>query len=122
MQFKTWLDKSSLTVLPQSLLGNAINYALNQWSKLIRYIEDGRIDIDNNRSERAIKPFVIGRKAWLVSQTSKGANASAILYSLIETAKACGIKPYDYLVHVMQKMMDGDVNPDEILPWNLNLG
>jgi transposase len=121
-QFKVWLDKSSLTVLPESLLGKAINYALNQWSKLIRYIEDGRIDIDNNRSERAIKPFVIGRKAWLVSQTSKGANASAILYSLIETAKACGIKPYDYLVHVMQKMMDGDVNPDEILPWNLNLG
>jgi transposase len=122
VQFKTWLDKSSLTVLPQSLLGNAINYALNQWDKFIRYIEDGRIDIDNNRSERAIKPFVIGRKAWLTSQTSKGANASAILYSIIETAKACGIKPYDYLVHVMQKMMEGEVDPNELLPWKVNLG
>ncbi len=62
------------------------------------------------------------RKAWLVSQTSKGANASAILYSLIETAKACGIKPYDYLVHVMQKMMEGEEDPNELLPWKVNLG
>lgn len=61
MQFKAWLDKSSLTILPESLLGKAINYAINQWEKFIRYVEDGRIDIDNNRSERAIKPFVIGR-------------------------------------------------------------
>jgi hypothetical protein len=110
-QFKAWLDKSSLTILPESLLGKAINYAINQWSKFIRYIEDGRIDIDNNRSERAIKPFVIGRKGWLMSQTANGANASAVLYSLIETAKACGIKPYEYLVHVMQKMMEGNVDP-----------
>jgi hypothetical protein len=120
-QFKAWLDKSSLTILPESLLGKAINYAINQWSKFIRYIEDGRIDIDNNRSERAIKPFVIGRKGWLMSQTANGANTSAVLYSLIETAKACGIKPYDYLVHVMQKMMEGNVDPEEILPWKVNL-
>jgi transposase len=121
-QFKAWLDTSSLTVLPESLVGKAISYAINQWNKFIRYVEDGRIDIDNNRSERAIKPFVIGRKAWLVSQTANGANASAVLYSIIETAKACGIKPYDYLMHVMQKMMEGDVEPNELFPWSLNLG
>jgi hypothetical protein len=69
---RTWLDKSSLTILPESLLGKAINYALNQWYKYIRYIEDGRVDIDNNRSERAIKPFVIGKKGWLMSQTARG--------------------------------------------------
>lgn len=120
-QFKTWLDKSSETILPESLLGKAINYAINQWDKFIRYVEDGRIDIDNNRSERAIKPFVIGRKAWLASRTANGANASAILYSIIETAKACGLKPYDYLMHVMQKMMDGDPNPEELLPWKVKL-
>jgi len=57
-----------------------------------------------------------------MSQTANGANASAVLYSLIETAKACGIKPYDYLVHVMQKMMEGNVGPEEILPWKVNLG
>jgi hypothetical protein len=56
-----------------------------------------------------------------MSQTANGANASAVLYSLIETAKACGIKPYDYLVHVMQKMMEGNVDPEEILPWKVNL-
>jgi hypothetical protein len=58
----------------------------------------------------------------LVSQTANGANASAVLYSVIETAKACGIKPYDYLMHVMQKMMEGDVEPNELFPWSLNLG
>jgi hypothetical protein len=57
-----------------------------------------------------------------MSQTANGANASAVLYSLIETSKACGIKPYDYLVHVMQKMMEGNVDPEEILPWKVNLG
>jgi transposase len=98
-QFKAWLDKSSLTILPESLLGKAVKYAINQWDKFICYVQDGRIDIDNNRSERGIKPLVIGRKAWLMSQTATGANASAVLYSIIETAKACGLKLYDYLVH-----------------------
>ena len=121
-QFKTWLDKSSRAVLPESLLGRAIQYALNQWDKFIRYCEDGRIDVDNNRSERAIKPFVIGRKAWLISQTKNGANTSAVLYSIIETAKANGLKPYDYLMHVMQKMMEGNAVPEDLLPWKVKLG
>ena len=85
-QFKTWLDKSPPNVLPQSLLGKALNYALNRWDKAIRYCDDGRLDIDNNRSERATKPFVMWRKAWLFSQTANGAYASATLYSIIETA------------------------------------
>lgn len=120
-QFKTWLDKSSTSVLPESLLGKAIHYALNQWDKFIRYCEDGRLDIDNNRSERAIKPFVIGRKAWLMSQTQNGANTSAVLYSIIETAKANGLKPYDYLMHVMQMMMQGTAEPEKLLPWKVAL-
>jgi transposase len=121
-QFKTWLDKSSLAVLPESAIGRAIHYAINQWNKFIRYTENGCIDIDNNRSERAIKPFVIGRKNWLISQTANGANTSAVLYSIIETAKANGIKPYDYLMHVMEKMMLGQAKPNELLPWKVNLG
>ncbi len=60
---------------------SAITYSLHQWPKLIRYLEDGRLSIDNNRAERAIKPFVIGRKNWLFSNTARGARASAILYS-----------------------------------------
>jgi len=121
-QFKTWLDKSAPNVLPESLLGKALNYALNQWDKTIRYCDDGRLDIDNNRSERAIKPFVMGRKAWLFSQTANGANASATLYSIIETAKVNGLVPYDYLVHVMEKIMQGDTEPEQLLPWNVKLG
>ena len=67
-------------------LGKAINYAINQFKKFRRYLDDGRLKIDNNRAERAIKPFVIGRKNWLFSHTCNGAHASAILYSLVETA------------------------------------
>lgn len=120
-QFKTWLDKSAPNVLPESLLGKALNYALNQWDKAIRYCDDGRLDIDNNRSERAIKPFVMGRKAWLFSQTANGANASATLYSIIETAKANGLVPYDYLTHVMNQITAGNTDPEELLPWNVDL-
>ncbi len=70
---------------------------MNQWSKLIVFVTDGCLNIDNNRAARAIKPFVIGRKAWLFSLTAKGATASAILYSLVETAKANGLIPFEYL-------------------------
>ncbi|HCW5977053.1 TPA: IS66-like element ISAba24 family transposase, partial [Acinetobacter baumannii] len=82
-QFKSWLDKSSESVTKESLLGAAITYSLNQWPKLMRYLDDGRLNIDNNRAERAIKPFVIGRKAWLFANTKSGAQASAALYSLV---------------------------------------
>ena len=121
-QFKTWLDNSALNVLPESLLGKALNYALNQWDKAIRYCDDGRLDIDNNRSERAIKPFVMGRRAWLFSQTANGANASATLYSIVETAKANGLIPYDYLIHVMDKIMHGETDPEQLAPWSVKLG
>jgi transposase len=78
MQFKQWLDKSAQQVSKQSALGQAIHYSLNKWSKLSRYIEDSRLNIDNNRAERAVKPFVIGRKNWLFNHNHRGAEASAI--------------------------------------------
>jgi transposase len=84
-------------VPPRSALGKAMNYAHKQWPKLIVYVEDGRLRIDNNLTENAIRPFVISRKNWLFCETVAGANASANLYSLIETAKANGIEPYAYL-------------------------
>jgi hypothetical protein len=86
--YKAWLEKSVQQVPPKSLLGKAIQYNLNQWDKLTVYLTDGQINIDNNRAERAIKPFVIGRKNWLFANTGNGAKSSAILYSLIETAKS----------------------------------
>jgi hypothetical protein len=77
--YKGWLEKSAQQVPPKSLLGTAIQYNLNQWDKLTVYLTDGRINIDNNRAERAIKPFVIGRKNWLFANTGNGARSSAML-------------------------------------------
>lgn len=96
-EFKNWLEKHKLNVPPKSPISTAIHYTLNQWDKLIRYIEDGRFDIDNNRTERKIKPFVIGRKNWLFNNSVQGAKAGAVIFSLIETCKEHAIDPYAYL-------------------------
>lgn len=122
-EYKAWLDKSIQQVPPKSTLGKALAYSLNQWPKLIRYLEDGRLNIDNNRAERAIKPFVIGRKNWLFSNTAKGAHASSILYSIVETAKANGLVPFDYLHHVLKVLSEREDNEslNELLPWNVGL-
>jgi transposase len=86
------------------LTGKALNYVHNQWPKLIRYLDDGRLRIDNNLVENAIRPFVLGRKNFLFHDTVRGANASANLYSLIETAKANNIEPYQYLRRVFAEL------------------
>jgi transposase len=119
IQFKDWLDESVLHVPPKTALGKALAYSLNQWPKLIRYIEDGNLNIDNNRAERAIKPFVIGRKNWLFSNTANGAQASATLYSMIETAKANGLVPYDYLNYLLSEIptLQPEQSIDHLLPW-----
>lgn len=83
----------------QNALGKVISYLASNWSKLERYVEQGYLPIDNNPAERAIRPFVIGRKNWLFSDTPKGATASAQLYSLVEAAKANGQEPYAWLRH-----------------------
>jgi len=120
-QFKAWLDKAALQVPPKSAVGKAIAYSLGQWSKLERYIENGNLQIDNNRAERAIKPFVIGRKNWLFSNTANGAQASAMLYSLIETAKANGLTPFDYLRYLLEELPKNPQGIEQLLPWNVNL-
>ena len=117
-KLKEWLIKSSQNVLPQTQLGKAIQYNLNQWENLIRYVDDGNLKIDNNRAERAIKPFVIGRKNWLFSNTDRGAKASAILYSIIETAKANGLSPFDYLLNSLDYLSTEQENLEPILPIN----
>ncbi|MGL1194469.1 IS66 family transposase [Vibrio parahaemolyticus] len=105
-------------VIGSSPLGKAIKYTLGQWSKLIRYIDDGHLSIDNNRVERAIKPLVIGRKNWLFSNTPNGADASAMLYSIVETAKANGLILYDYMVKCMKELAKAEPDIDALLPWN----
>ena len=87
---------------PKSALGKAIYYLLEQWPYLTRYLEDGRLELSNNRAERSIKPFVMGRKNWLFANTPGGARASAVIYSLIETAKENELDPYRYLLWVLQ--------------------
>lgn len=118
-QLWDWLAKSKDTNPQESLLGKAITYSQNQWPKLIRYLEDGRLIIDNNRAERAIKPFVIGRKAWLFANTTSGANASAALYSLVETAKINGLEPYDYLCRLLTELPKANTHEQlqQLLPY-----
>jgi transposase len=120
-QFKTWLDKSALQVPPKSAVGKAIAYSLRQWPKLIRYTENGYLSIDNNRAERAVKPFVIGRKNWLFSNAAAGAQASAMMYSLVETAKANGLTPFDYLRYLLEQLPTNPEDIDYLLPWNVVL-
>ena len=119
-QLKAWLDKAQPQVAGQTSLGKAVNYLANNWSRLERYIEGGNLPIDNNRAENAIRPFVIGRKNWLFSDTPKGATASAQIYSLIETAKANGQEPYAYLRHILERLpqVNSVEGYEALLPWN----
>lgn len=107
-EMKLWLDATKDQVPPRSLTGMAISYTRNQWNALIRYVEDGRLEIDNNGVENSIRPFVLGRKNWLFSTTVRGAEASANLYSVIETAKANGLEPYRYLCHLFTELPKAD--------------
>ncbi len=88
---------------PKSKLGIALTYLKNQWPTLVAYLKDGRIELSNNRAERSIKPFVIARKNFLFANTPAGAESSAVLFSLIETAKEAGLDPYRYLLWVFQE-------------------
>uniref|UniRef100_UPI003CF9C600 IS66 family transposase n=1 Tax=Massilia sp. TWP1-3-3 TaxID=2804573 RepID=UPI003CF9C600 len=115
-----WLVKNQAEVMPQSLIGKAISYALGQWLYLYRYIDDGRAPIDNNLIERDIRPFTIGRKNWLFSSSVAGADASAVIYSLMLTCRACDIEPYAYLRHVLTELPQRRPGADvtDLLPFN----
>ena len=95
-----WAD--SVSAAPKSALGKALHYLKEQWPYLLRYLEDGRLELSNNRAERSIKPFVIGRKNFLFANTPLGAQASAVIYSLIETAKEAKLDPFRYLTWVLK--------------------
>lgn len=97
-----WANETVAKTAPKSALGRALHYLLEQWPYLVRYLEDGRLELSNNRAERSIKPFVMGRKNWLFANTPAGAQSSAVIYSLIETAKENDLDPYCYLVWILQ--------------------
>ena len=98
----SWANEMQVKTAPKSVLGRAIHYLLEQWPYLTRYLEDGRLELSNNRAERSMKPFVMGRKNWLFANTPGGAQASSMIYSLIETAKENGLDPYRYLLWLLQ--------------------
>jgi hypothetical protein len=106
-EFFEWLI--SLNTVPKTPIGVAAGYALGQRKYLENYLLDGRLEISNNRAERSIKPFVIGRKNFLFANTPRGAKASAIMYSVIESAKESGLKPFEYLVHIFTKAPGLDI-------------
>lgn len=118
--FKVWIEKSRLSVLPKSKLGEALGYVEKYWDKVTRYVDNGDWPIDNNTAENAIRPFVIGRKAWLFSNTVRGANASAALYSLIETAKLNDHEPYDYLKWLFTNLPSHGENVEALMPWSVD--
>ena len=119
-EFKPWLETQNVN--PRSRLGIAIQYTLNLWDRLIRYCDDGRLSIDNDAIENKIRPFAVGRKNWMFSASQAGANASANLYSLIETAKANNLNEYDYLKWVFAKLPQALTVEDveQLLPWNID--
>jgi transposase len=123
--FLAWLKEQQELVTPKSATGMAISYTLNQWPKLITFMKDGRVEIDNNRAERSIKPFVIGRKNWLFAASTSGANSSAISYSLVETAKENGLNPFFYLKYLFEELpqldMSANLEIDHLMPWSKDL-
>jgi transposase len=120
-QLAAWLEAKAIEVPPRTVLGKAISYTREQWPRLVRYVECPYLTPDNNEAERAIRPFTIGRKNWVLSGGPRGAFGSATLYSFIETAKACGREPYYYLRYVLTKLpTTEDSKLSSLLPWNVD--
>ena len=118
--FFSWA--STLYALPESLMGKAVTYSLSQREYLMNVFLDGRLELSNNRCERSVKPFVMGRKAWLFSNTPNGADASSVMFSLMETARENGLKPYEYIKYLLEKLPTAKTSElERFLPWNESL-
>ena len=118
--FKSWLDELALGVPPKSALGKAIGYCINQWDKLVRFLDHPDVPPDNNRVENCIRPFALGRRVWLFCDTQLGAQASANLYSIVGSARANGIEPHAYLTHLYTQLPRASTveHLEALLPWN----
>jgi transposase len=120
-RFKRWLKVTKGTVPDESLLGKAISYTLDEFKRLVRYLRYAYLTPDNNVAERAIKPYVVGRKNWLFNNTPLGAHASAAMYSLVETAIANKLDPYHFLWRLLTELPEADTREklEKLLPWNI---
>ncbi len=121
-RFHQWAKDTRPKVPPSTPLGKALAYLLEHWEGLIRFLDDGRLEVDNNRAENAIRPFTLGRRAWLFSATVEGAKASANLFSLVQTAKANQVEPYAYLRHLFTELPKANSVEDieALLPWRID--
>lgn len=119
-EFYKWLHENKDRVAPDSPISKAINYSINQYKNLVRYLKYAEVSPDNNIAENAIRPFCIGRKNWLFNNTPRGAYSSAVLYSLVETAKINKIEPDKYLNYIFSEITDKgeDIDLDSLMPWN----
>jgi transposase len=116
-EFYGWVKNCGAT--PKSLIGRAVGYTVAQWQYLSNVFLDGRLELSNNRAERAVKPFVIGRKNWLFSNTKSGANASAVIYSIIETAKANHLVPFEYFKYLLEQLPNITTSQlPGVMPWS----
>ena len=121
--FKEWLEKNHTQVMKGSLTRKAMEYTLNQWEHLIGYCDYGYLEISNAKAENAIRPFAVGRRAWLFADTPQGARASAVCYSLVESAKANQLEPYAYIGYILDHIGTADTleKMEALLPWNVTL-
>jgi hypothetical protein len=119
---RRWLEDSREKLAPKSETAAAIRYALSLWDPLSRYLDDGRIEIDNLIAERALRPIAVGRRNYLFAGSDNGGQRAAILYSLIGTARLNGLDPEAYLRHVLSRIADHPINRiEELLPWRVDL-
>ncbi|MDR5884297.1 IS66 family transposase [Caballeronia sp. LZ032] len=119
-ELKAWFEHTLSQVSAKSGLAKAIRYSLGHWHALTRYCEDGRIEVDNNTAERAIRPLVLGSRNYLFAGSDGGGQSAAVIYSLIGTARLNGIEPFAYLRTVFERIADHPINRiDELLPWRL---
>ena len=119
-KIKKLLDDNITQASPKSSLGEALSYALRHWNRMIRYLDCAELPPDNNKAENAIRPFAVGRKNWLFAGSPRGAKASALFYTLIESAKANGVNVHHYLIYVLRNIAEADT-PEKVsalLPWN----
>jgi hypothetical protein len=124
-EYFAWAKSAAKIAAPTMKIGTAVNYSINQEKQLRGFLLDGRLEISNNRAERSIKPFVIGRKNWLFSNTPGGAEASAVIYSIVETAKENGLSVIPYLTHLFETLSNADMTDravlSALLPWSESL-
>ena len=120
LEMKEWLESKRAKTPPKSVGGKAISYFLNEYDYLVGYLQDGRLNISNALVENKIRPFAIGRKNWLFSYSVEGAQASAMFYGLIETAKANNADPFDWMRRVLEKLPHANSVEDyeDLLPFS----